>query len=113
MLVPTQTDDASSRPQLATERRCTGGVNPLSDTQRLHAQSGSDEFRAVFAPHVRLQKPPWRGLLYAEFPGSHTSGVLCCLSAKQMFAGEGIPYFAVATYKDLGIEPVGGGLVTA
>jgi orotate phosphoribosyltransferase len=33
--------------------------------------------------------------------------------ASQMFRTEGIPYFAVATYKDLGIEPVGGGLVNA
>lgn len=33
--------------------------------------------------------------------------------AKQMFLDEGIPYFAVATYKDLNIEPVGGGLVNA
>ena len=34
-------------------------------------------------------------------------------SAQQMFATEGVPYFAVATYKDLDIEPVGGGLVNA
>ncbi len=33
--------------------------------------------------------------------------------AKQMFEAEGIPYFAVATYKDLDIKPVGGGLVNA
>lgn len=31
--------------------------------------------------------------------------------AKRMFNRERIPYFAVATYKDLGIEPVRGGLV--
>jgi len=34
-------------------------------------------------------------------------------TAGQMFRAERIPYFAVATYKDLGIEPVGGGLVNA
>ncbi len=34
-------------------------------------------------------------------------------TAKRMFKAEGIPYFAVATYADLGIEPVGGGLVKA
>jgi len=34
-------------------------------------------------------------------------------TAKQMFRAERTPYFAVATYKDLGIEPVGGGLVNA
>lgn len=34
-------------------------------------------------------------------------------TAKRMFQDENIPYFAVATYKDLGIEPVGGGLVNA
>lgn len=34
-------------------------------------------------------------------------------TARQMFQGERIPYHAVATYKDLGIEPVGGGLVNA
>lgn len=33
--------------------------------------------------------------------------------AKRMFRAEGIPYFALATYRDLGIEPVGGGLVNA
>ena len=34
-------------------------------------------------------------------------------TAKRMFAAEGVPYFAVATYVDLGIDPVGGGLVSA
>lgn len=34
-------------------------------------------------------------------------------TAKRMFLAESIPYFAVATYKDLGIKPVGGGLVNA
>jgi orotate phosphoribosyltransferase len=34
-------------------------------------------------------------------------------TAKEMFKAEGIPYFAVTTYVDLGIEPVGGGLVNA
>lgn len=34
-------------------------------------------------------------------------------TARRMFQAEGVPYFAVATYKDLGIEPVGGGLVNA
>jgi orotate phosphoribosyltransferase len=33
--------------------------------------------------------------------------------AKAMFAGLGVPYFPVATYKDLDIEPVGDGLVNA
>lgn len=34
-------------------------------------------------------------------------------TAKRMFEAEKIPYAAVATYLDLGIEPVGGGLVNA
>lgn len=34
-------------------------------------------------------------------------------TAKRMFEAEGVPYFAVATYLDLGIDPVGGGLVSA
>jgi orotate phosphoribosyltransferase len=34
-------------------------------------------------------------------------------TAKQLFKAEGIPYFSVATYADLGIDPVGGGLVNA
>lgn len=33
--------------------------------------------------------------------------------AKQMFDALGVPYFAVATYKDLGIKAVGDGLVNA
>jgi orotate phosphoribosyltransferase len=33
--------------------------------------------------------------------------------AKRMFEAENIPYAAVATYKDLDIKPVGGGLVNA
>jgi orotate phosphoribosyltransferase len=34
-------------------------------------------------------------------------------NAKRMFRAEGIPYVALATYRDLGIEPVRGGLVGA
>lgn len=33
--------------------------------------------------------------------------------AAEFFAARQIPYFALVTYGDLGIEPVGGGLVTA
>lgn len=34
-------------------------------------------------------------------------------TARRLFQAEGIPYFAVATYKDLGIDPVGDGLIHA
>jgi orotate phosphoribosyltransferase len=33
--------------------------------------------------------------------------------AKTFFAEKGIPYFSLVTYKDLGIEPITGGLVNA
>jgi orotate phosphoribosyltransferase len=33
--------------------------------------------------------------------------------AKRFFEEKGIPYFPLVTYRDLGIEPVGGGLINA
>lgn len=34
-------------------------------------------------------------------------------AAKPWFEAQGVPYLAIVTYRDLGIEPVGGGLVNA